>query len=401
LEEIRAGQLRPGEEEELRLERQRLQNSTRLVELVERLHTLLYGGKGGAVGLGVRSSRPLAGAVLDLLGMAGRDMETLVNLDPSLGPQRDVLGAIVDQVEDLSHALRGYRDGLDLDPRRLREVDERLILIRELERKYGPSIGEVLATAVRMEEELAGLSQSEERLQELRQEEESRMRGLGRLAGDLAVRRQEASTRLAAAVEGCMADLNMGGTTFAVQIERVESNDGLLVEGDLPFATGRYAFDATGIDRVEFLITPNPGEELRPLARIASGGESTRLLLAVKSILSEADATPILIFDEIDIGVGGRSGYVVGEKLWELSRQHQVICITHLPQIAAYAKAHFSVGKEVRAGRTIAYAARLEGPALIEELAVMLSGPVISATHRESARQIWEQARQRIAGKEG
>jgi DNA repair protein RecN (Recombination protein N) len=136
------------------------------------------------------------------------------------------------------------------------------------------------------------------------------------------------------------------------------------------------------------------------LARVASGGESSRLLLAVKSILSQADATPILIFDEIDVGVGGRSGHVVGEKLWDLARQHQVICITHLPQIAAYADAHFSIGKEVHDGRTITVAAHLEGPALVEELAVMLSGPNVTAAHRESARQILEQAQKHKAGPE-
>ncbi len=393
LEEITAAQLRPGEEEDLRLERQRLQNGARLLESIEHLHALLHGGEG-------RPARALAGGILDLLGRADREIEALLQLDPSLRPQRDRLTAVLDQVDDLSRDLRSYRDQLDLDPRRLTEVEERLILIRELERKYGPSIEEVLATAERAQEELAGFSSSEDRLRELCEEEKEIRRGLGRVAGDLSARRQEASTQLSSAVEETMADLNMAGTTFAVQIDRAESPDGLEVEGDLPIPAGSYAFDSSGIDRVEFLISPNPGEDVRPLARIASGGESSRLLLAVKSILSEADAIPVLIFDEIDIGVGGRSGYVVGEKLSEVARHHQVVFITHLPQIAAYAEAHFSIGKEVRAGRTLTNASRLEGPARIEELAVMLGGPAVTASHRESARQIWEQARQRKAGQE-
>lgn len=393
LQEISAARLRPGEEEELRQERHRLQNAARLLEVAERLHTLLYGAEG-------RPARPLSGGILDLLGMAQREMETLAHLDPALAPQLEVLNGLADQVSDLAHWIRAYRDRLDLDPRRLQEVEERLILIRELERKYGPTIEEVLATAERARQELASLDHGEERLQELLQEEERLLHSLGRAAGRLSLLREQAAVRLAEAVESALTELSMAGTTFHVQIDRTPSPTGLYVEEHPSLAPGRYAFDSTGIDRVEFLISPNPGEEARPLAQIASGGESSRLLLAIKSVLAQADATPILIFDEIDIGVGGRSGFVVGEKLWGLSRHHQVICITHLPQIAAYADAHFSIGKAVRAGRTSTWAARLEGDRLLEELAVMLAGPEVSPTHRESAREIWEHARRRRAGQE-
>jgi DNA repair protein RecN (Recombination protein N) len=385
LQEIEEAQLKPGEEEELRLERQRLQNGTRLLESVERLHTALAGGKD-------RAGRAGSGGVLDLLGLATREMETLLHLDPSVAGLRDHLVTASDQVEDLIRGARAYHEQLDLDPRRLAEVEDRLVLVREMERKYGPSIEQVLAAAQSARAELATLAHSGERLEALREEEKGLLRELGRLAGDLSARRQEAADQLGQAVEATMADLNMAGTTFAVPIERVQNGNGLQVEGDLPFPAGRYAYDASGIDRVEFLLAPNPGEEPRPLARIASGGESSRLLLAVKSILSHADATPVLIFDEIDMGVGGRSGYVVGEKLWQLSRQHQVLCITHLPQIAVYADAHFSISKYVQDGRTLTDAVRLEGPALIDELAVMLGGPEVSTAHRESARQIWEHA---------
>ncbi len=391
LQEIAGARLRPGEEEELRQERQRLQNAARLLEAAERLHALLYGAEG-------RPARPLAGGILDLLGLAQREMEALVHLDPTLAPQLGVLNGLADQVSDLAHFVRAYRDRLDLDPRRLQEVEERLLLIRELERKYGPSVEEVLAAAERARQELATLSHGEERLQELLQEEDRLLHSLGQAAGHLSLLRHQAADRLARAVEAALAELHMGGTAFRVQIEQTPIPTGLWVEEHPVLAPGRYAFDATGIDRVEFLIAPNPGEEARPLAQIASGGESSRLLLAVKSVLAQADATPILIFDEIDIGVGGRSGFVVGEKLWGLSRHHQVICITHLPQIAAYADAHFSVGKSVRAGRTTTFATRLEGELRLEELAVMLAGPEVSPTHRESAREIWEHARRHRMG---
>jgi DNA repair protein RecN (Recombination protein N) len=385
LQEIEDAQLKPGEEEELRLERKRLQNGARLQETVEQLYAVLSSGRN-------RNGRSAGGGVFDLLGVASREMDSLQQLDPSVEDMRDLLVTISDQVEDLIREARAYRERLDLDPRRLAEVEERLVLVRELERKYGPAIEQVLESAEEAREELATLAHSSERLADLCQEEEDLLGELGQLAGDLSARRQEAAARLGQAVEGTMADLNMAGTTFNVRIERVQNDKGLQVEGDLPFPPGRYAFDVTGIDRVEFLISPNPGEEPRPLARIASGGESSRLLLAIKSILSYADATPVLIFDEIDVGVGGRSGYVVGEKLWQLAQQHQVLCITHLPQIAAYADAHFTIGKRVHDGRTLTYASRLEGPAVIEELAVMLGGLEVSAAHRESAREILEHA---------
>ncbi len=395
LEEITAARLQPGEEEELRAERQRLQNATRLLETVERLHALLHGEEDRPAVAGRR-----AGGIQDLLGLAQREMAALAELDPSTAPWRETLDAITDQVTDLTLTLRSYRDLLDLDPRRLEEVEERLLLIRELERKYGPTVEAVLAAAEEARRELAGLTHGEERLASLHQEEADLRKGLAVLAGHLSARRQEAAGRLARAVEQSMADLNMAGTTFLVQIERRPDPDGLEVSGDLPVPPGRYAYDTGGIDQVEFLLSPNPGEEPRPLARIASGGESSRLLLAVKSILSEVDAIPILVFDEVDVGVGGRSGHVVGEKLWRLSLHHQVICITHLPQIAAYADAHYAIGKAVRDGRTRASVTRLEGESLIGELAEMLGGVAAGPAHWESARQIWSRARQYKSGKE-
>ncbi|MBN1483834.1 MAG: DNA repair protein RecN [Chloroflexia bacterium] len=389
LQEIDSAQLSPGEEEALRQERQRLQNGTRLLEVVERLHRILYGSD-------ARSTHS-TGGVLDLLGMAAREIETGAQLDPELAPQQELLRALCSQVEDVAHTLRTYRDRLDLDPRRLEEVEERLILIRELERKYGPTIEEVLATAERSRQELEGLTHSEEHLLEQRQQEAELLEHLGQLAGRLSLQRQQAASRLGQAVEAVMADLNMADSTFIVEIERTLAADGLPVDGQDSFPVDRYSFDASGIDRVEFLVSPNPGEEPRPLARIASGGESSRLLLAIKSILSEADATPILIFDEIDVGVGGRSGDVVGEKLWELARHHQVICVTHLPQVAAYAESHISVQKKVLDGRTTVLVRNLQGEGRLAELAIMLAGSADSTVHRESARQIWEQAQQRKA----
>jgi len=178
---------------------------------------------------------------------------------------------------------------------------------------------------------------------------------------------------------------------FQVSITSVADADGVVVDGGA-IAAGRYACDATGIDRVEFLISPNPGEPLKPLARVASGGETARVMLALKSILSATDEVPTLIFDEIDVGIGGRSGYVVGEKLWRLTPRHQVICITHLPQVAAYGDRHFTVAKEVVDDQTRTHLCELTGDERVQEIAAMLGST--SDASRENASEMLRQAAQ-------
>jgi DNA repair protein RecN (Recombination protein N) len=183
----------------------------------------------------------------------------------------------------------------------------------------------------------------------------------------------------------------MGTATFGVSLERAEDAHGVPVrERDGTERT--YAVDTTGIDRATFLIAPNAGEVLKPLSRIASGGETARLMLALKSILSDADRTPTLVFDEIDVGVGGRSGQVVGEKLWELSHAHQVIAITHLPQIAAFADCHFRIAKVEQDGRVVSVVDELEHAARDEELAAMLDGVPITPAALQNAREMIERA---------
>src|SRR5207248_139500 len=190
-------------------------------------------------------------------------------------------------------------------------------------------------------------------------------------------------------VEGQLAYLNMPNARFGVEVSHHPAADGLPVGGAI------VAFDASGVDRVEFLVAPNPGEPLRPLAKIASGGETARLMLALKATLAEVDEVPVLIFDEVDAGVGGRSGHVIGEKLAELARNHQVICVTHLPQIASYADAHFRIVKTIEGDRTRTTVARLDDDDRVEELAAMLGGTRHGA---EQARSLIELARTRRTG---
>jgi len=287
--------------------------------------------------------------------------------------------------------VRDYRDGIEFNPARLAQIEERLDVIHNLKRKYGDSIEEILAFAERAQAELDTITHSEERIAELEAEEERLLREIGELGQRLSQARREAGERLAQEVERELDDLRMEHARFGVDLRWRDDPEGAYV-GDR-----RVAFDATGLDRVEFLISANPGEPLRPLARVASGGETARLMLALKTVLSRADETPTLIFDEIDVGIGGRVGAVVGRKLWGLTapdvqgrRAHQVLCVTHLPQLAAYGDTHYHVSKVVEGDRTVTRVRELSGDERIEELAAMLGAPTDSG--RESTAMMLAEA---------
>lgn len=395
LSEISAAALRPGEEEELLEERLRLANVGQLAELSgEALH-LLEGDERGSA------------AVLDLLGAAIQAIEGLARIDPALEPQLQLAESAGYQLEELARSLRNYREQLEYNPRRLQDVEERLAVVRRLERKYGPTIADVLEYARKAALELETITHSEERIAALREEEERLLAELGRLAVELSLKRREAAQRLAAGIEEELRDLRMEGARFGVDFQWREDPEGVPLDAELlrnsqfeiPDSGLRVAFDSTGIDQVEFLISPNPGEPLKPLAKIASGGETSRLMLALKTVLSRADETPTLIFDEIDQGIGGRVGATVGEKLWRLtvgtcegSFTHQVLCVTHLPQLAGFGDVHYHVEKHVEqtpsGERTVTRVRRLEGQDRVNELALML-GASGEAAYR-SAEEILE-----------
>lgn len=379
VQEIAEAQLVPGEEEELTAEHNRLVNAERLLLDANAVYEALYG-----------EEEPGA-SVADLLGEATRLLRGLERIDPTLKELREQAEALSYAVEDLAHAVRRYRDELEFDPARLAEVEQRLTLIANLKRKYGDSIEEILAFGQRAAEELARIAYSEERIAELEAAEERLLQRIGEMAAELSARRQEAAARLAQAVEGELERLRMSGARFVVQIQQTEAPEGVPVNGT------RYAFDATGIDRVEFLISPNPGEPPRPLARIASGGETSRLMLALKSTLAAADEIPTLVFDEIDVGIGGRVGHVVGQMLWGLTcgggaGGHQVLCVTHLPQVAVYADAHFQIRKVVEGERTVTRVRRLDDAARVEELSQMLGST--SKVTRQKAEEMLQETRE-------
>jgi DNA repair protein RecN (Recombination protein N) len=306
--------------------------------------------------------------------------------------------SLLEELSDLSRTIKHYADSLEFNPERLQEVEERLELISNLRRKYGDTLEQIIAFGQQAQQELEAISNWEVKTAELEKQEEGLLRQIGQLGADLSVRRKVAGEQMARQIETELGDLRMSRAHFGVSIEHAQAADGAY----LPDGR-RVAFDATGVDQLEFLVSANPGEPLKPLAKVASGGETARLMLALKSVLTHADATPTLIFDEIDQGIGGRVGAIVGQKLWRLTGQerdsarsngippikHQVLCITHLPQLAAFGDQHFTVNKRVfmvnGEERTSTLVCNLDEPARVEELMQMLGA------HSEAGRRSVEE----------
>jgi DNA repair protein RecN (Recombination protein N) len=301
----------------------------------------------------------------------GRDIETI---DPSLGPLLKNLETITIQMEEAALGLREYSRKVEINPQRLEEVENRLEEIDRLKRKYGATVEEVLRFKQRIDETLGSLLSDDEKLARLEEELNPLQKKVHTLAQTLSGARKSAAGELKKAVEKELASLGMKRTAFEVQLEGIP-------------------LTPQGMDRVEFLLSPNVGEPVKPLARIASGGELSRIMLAMKRILAKVGGRQVLIFDEVDSGIGGAMAEVVGKKLKELSRQHQVICVTHLPQIASFAETHHSVRKEVKGGRTVTVVDQLEKDDVVEEIARMLGGVKVTEKTRAHAKEMLENAR--------
>jgi DNA repair protein RecN (Recombination protein N) len=381
VEEIAAAKLKPGEEETLREERARLANAEQLAALSDEAYRALY-----------EEDPDGQAPAADLVSQAALALSKLAKIDANLQEEANLAETLSVQVEELARGLSGYRESIEFSPQRLRETEERLDLVNTLKRKYNcDSIDALLVHAQQAAAELEAIEGSGERIELLRAEQERLLQQIGREGASLSSARVSASDALAQAIEAELAQLKMDGARFGVSVEQVDDPDGAYV-GDY-----RVAFDTTGIDQVEFLIAPNVGEPLKPMARVASGGETSRLMLALKTVLSRADHTPTLIFDEIDQGIGGRIGAVVGHKLWGLADSHQVMVVTHLPQLAGFADGHFKVEKRVVEKRTVTRVKPLKGEGLIDELTEMLGPEAESA--RQSAQEIVAYVRQVKKGK--
>jgi DNA repair protein RecN (Recombination protein N) len=364
IEEIEKAELQPGEAEELEEERTVLSNAERLRELC----TLVYGSiKGEDTGDDFQPA-------LDQLRSALKALNELARLDKNLEEHETNLSEAIYRLEDVAASISSYESDIEDDPQRLTDVEERLDLIARMKRKYSvTTIEEILQRAAANQAELETIVHRDELIASLQQQDGQFRQEIGRIAQEISERRREAAMRLSTAMEEQLDDLNMKRARFSVEIEQVPDPNGVpasIYEQPEQF----YACDVTGIDRVQFLIAPNPGEPFKPLTKIASGGETSRLMLALKTILATADATPTLIFDEIDAGISGRSSQIVGEKLWQLTRNHQVICVTHLPQIAAFADTHYNVNKQVYDERTITLVNELRPEQRVREIAYILGG---------------------------
>ncbi|MCA9834793.1 MAG: DNA repair protein RecN [Thermomicrobiales bacterium] len=346
----------PGEDSTLVRERDVLQNADAL-----RLHAL------SAVEALIGDASEIN--AITLLRQTEHDALAVGAMDTGAQPLGERATELLVLAEDLARDIRDYAEGVESDPERLLWVDDRLAGLQTLRRKYGATLEDVIAFRDAAVSELAELSAGEFDPEQLAARLEETRAVAARLAVDLSATRQRAAHALAEATQASIADLRMGSADIEIRVEQHEDAHGL------PLDDGRVvAVDSTGIDLISFLIAPNVGEALKPLGKIASGGETARIMLAIKSILSEVDETPTLVFDEIDVGVGGRSGQMVGEKLWSLTDRHQVIVISHLAQIAAFADKHFRIVKQEQDGRIVSEVEELDPLSREDELAAMLDG---------------------------
>lgn len=379
IEEIGAASLRAGEEAELVNERSRLSNSEQLATLANEAHTLLSGEERDGVLSAVDQ-------LMHLTTLMGK----LARIDAALESDAALAQELSDNAQELAITISGYADGIEYNPERLNEIEERIELIKSLKKRYtADSIEALNAYAEKSVIELEGIENSDERLEKLRAQQDKILHHIGDLAERISTKRDQAGKQLGRRIVRELKDLKMENTRFEVEMTREPDPNGAYGKDDL-----RYAFDVTGIDTVEFMMSANPGEPLRPLAKVASGGEAARIMLALKRVLTQADATPVLIFDEIDQGIGGRIGSVVGEKLWSLTQRHQVMCVTHLPQLATFGDRHYKVQKSVLGERTATQIIALESePERVSELAQMLGA--FGASGVESARELLQEARLR------
>ncbi len=374
-EEIEEARLKPGEDLDLRKERDRLANAESLAEFAQQALEVLDEGSQESA------------AASDLVGQASRALAGLAKIDTAQSELADQAAMLEDQLAELVRSLRNYLEEIEYNPKRLDEVEERLNLIHNLTRKYGGDIPAVIKFGEEARKQLELISTATDRIAELEIEESKLLQTLSKQGQALSDKRKKAAENLSQGIERELDDLKMAAARFGVDFQTRPDPNGI------PLPDGsRVAFDQSGFDRVEFLVAPNPGEGLKPLAKIASGGETSRLMLALKDILARADQIPSLIFDEIDQGIGGRVGLVVGEKLWHLARNHQVFCVTHLPQLAAFGDEHFQVQKLIQDNRTLTRVERLDGEPQLLELSQML-GEVGEGTLR-SAHELMQVARQ-------
>ncbi len=372
--ELRDAALEPGEEDRLEGERRRLASAVELRSALEETIDALYDRQG---------------SVVELLGAAERVLDHWTQVEPGLG---DKVGRLLEArslVEDVAMELRSTADSCEMDPQRLEDIEERLLYLAGLERKHGvQSVAELMARRGELDEQLAALERFESRAMELDQMFDKARSRVKSAAHKVSLARSEAARKLESAVAVHLADLDMSAAHFSVRLAPLPMR-----EGDDPrFQFGDRRAGPEGWDRVRFFLSANPGEQEMPVDEIASGGELSRILLAVKSATAASDRVLVYVFDEVDQGVGGRVADVLGKKLARVARHRQVLCVTHLPQIAAYADRHLRVTKSLEQGRAVSRIQVLDGAERVEELARMSGGSDISGQTLAHARDLLARA---------
>lgn len=372
LSEIEGAKLTPGEDDQLRRERHILANAERLAAYADSAYVLLYDAGGVQGRLSAR----------DLLGRGLSELEAAAALDRRLEPYAESARTLVYTLDDLAVGVRRYRDEIEGDPRRLEAIQTRLELIAVLKRKYADTVEGVIARAAALREALARLEASEQTALQLESQISATREEMAVLCAELSAARRASAERLAAEVTTELRALGMASVAFLLSIERRNDPAGLDMAGQT------VAFGPHGVDEVEMLFSPNPGEPPRRLARAASGGEMSRIMLALKTVLARADRIPVLIFDEVDQGIGGLTAAAVGMRLARLGGTRQVLCVTHLPQIAAFADHHFVVTKETDGLKTRTCISEVLGQSRLAEITRMLGADAGSQVALEHARDL-------------
>jgi DNA repair protein RecN (Recombination protein N) len=358
VDEIEKAALEDGEEDPLTERRNRLVNAEKLADYSQKVLVLLDDAPG---------NQP---TIRDLMGEMADALSDLSTTDSSLNDLNDQTQSINDELFDIGNKLRTYLDSLEFDPDELEKVQDRLELINSLKRKYGETIPDILAYQKKTIQELNEITGRSNRIEELEDQETSLLTHLAERGSLLSEQRKAGAEKLADELVSQLDDLKMTGARFEAAFLVTEDSSGVQLSNG-----NKISYYPDGLEKIEFLIETNPGEGLKPLVKTASGGETARLMLAIKNVLARADQVSTLVFDEIDQGIGGRIGAVVGEKLFRLTPEHQVICITHLPQLAGFGQQHYQVYKHIDQGRTTIKVREVSGEDRIKELATMLGGP--------------------------
>jgi DNA repair protein RecN (Recombination protein N) len=371
VQEIDQAELQTGEEEALKAERQILMHAEKLLHVTQGSSEALYAGED---------------TLVDRLGQVLRVLEEISGIDAAIKPVVEDLRAALYQIEEAGRTLGAYASRMEFDPGRLAEIEDRVAEIAALKRKYGSTIEDILTHRETLAKELEHLRHQVENMDALGAEIAATERQVCEQAIELSQRRGAVGITLAQAVEHELHELSMGAACFVIAFRRTPDPAGFIVVDD-----AAVQLTPTGIESVEFLFTSNPGEEPRPLAKIASGGELSRVMLALKSILATVAQVPTLIFDEVDTGIGGGVAEVVGRKLKTLTKSCQVFCITHLPQVASRGDVHFVIEKQVVLGRTVTTVRPLTQRERVDEIARMSGGLVITETTRKLAAELLRQ----------